>query len=239
MVGLGILLGSLPGLVIHMVMMATTTSISLVLVLLFIPLLLGFGMMFQGTLYPVLYKKLTGSSVDVLTQRVLKGRKAAIRSGDFVVFLIGARANNDFDPYYQWMGDSMAKMWKELEDNPDLGCLSTEYYFGPTGHLTVQYWKSLDDLNRYARNMSNKHAGPWANLMAKGRMSSDYGFWHEAFEVKEGKYDAIYVNMPPIHLGNAIGSSLEDCKGKYTSAAGRAGKTDGSDYAKEIGSPDY
>lgn len=65
--------------------------------------------------------------------------------------------------------------------------------------------------------------------MSMGKVTSDYGFWHEAFEVKEGKFDAIYINVPPETLANDIETKLVDAKGRYTSAAGRAGNSDCSD----------
>ena len=179
-----------------------------------------------------------GKYKDPLTKLVVPGRKTPIIEGDFVVFHIGARPNKPLDGYFKDIGESFAAMVKELEDHPELGCLGSELYMGVTGTFAVQYWKSLDALNAYARSASNLHASAWGKLMRKLRKCSDYAIWHEAFEVKAGHYDAIFVNCPPMLLGNCHGVKLMPCTGKYKSAAGRAGKTDGSDYPKELDGSD-
>ena len=105
--------------------------------------------------------------------------------------------------------------------------------------MTVQYWKSLEHLTAYARNMNGQHASPWAKLMKMGRECPDYGFWHEAFIVRGGEYETIFVNCPPMMLGNCHETKLVQLEGKNNSVAGRAGRSDGNDYATEIGQPDY
>ena len=76
--------------------------------------------------------------------------------------------------------------------------------------------------------------------MKAGRESTKYTFWHESFEVKNGNYEAIFVNSPPMFLGNCHGSKIVPATGNMKSAAGRAGKTDGSDYdEKTFGKADY
>ena len=177
---------------------------------------------------------------DPLTKRVERGRKMAKIDGDFVIFHIGFRPNRHIDGFGKWVGDAMKEMLQELEENPELGCLGGEIMVGAaTGPLLVQYWRSLDQLNAYARNADNKHAGPWAKLMKKGRETADYGFWHEAFEVKSGCYESIFVNCPPMMLGNCREAELVQLEGKNNSAAGRAGKSNGGDYPEHLGNPDY
>lgn len=170
---------------------------------------------------------------------VVPGRQTAIRKGDFVVFHIGAAPNRKIDSFFKWMGDAMSEIQLELEEHPEYGCLGTENYVGTTGTLAVQYWESLEALNAYARNSGNRHKSPWAKLMKMGKEKPDYGFWHETFLVKDGSYETIYVNCPPMLLGNARGVTLEPCRGKYQSAAGRSGLSDGSDYPTHIGAPNY
>lgn len=196
------------------------------------------AMMVGGTFVRAILSRM-GLYTDPITKQVVRGRKTALVKGDFVVFHLGSRANRHVDGFYKWMGDAFEEMGRELEDNPDSGCLGSETYVGVTGTLLVQYWKSLDHLNAWARSSTNSHSGPWAKLMKMGRESADYGFWHEAFEVKAGKYDAIYVNCPPMLLGNCRNVELEQASGKMSSAAGRAGKSDGTDYPTHIGKPDY
>ena len=113
--------------------------------------------------------------MDRLVQR---GRKTALIKGDFAVFHIGARPNlnNTIDNKFKHIGDAMAAIQQELEHRPELGCLGTENYIGENGQgtFTVQYWRSLEHLSAYARSSTNRQT--------------------EAFEVKDGKYECIYVN---------------------------------------------
>lgn len=102
------------------------------------------------------------------------------------------------------------------------------------GTLLVQYWRSMEHLQAYARSRTNKHNPAWKILFKKGKETTDYGFWHEAFEVKAGKYDAIYVNMPPILLGNCVGTEIVDCSGKNATSKGRTGMSAGEDWPEEF-----
>jgi hypothetical protein len=73
--------------------------------------------------------------------------------------------------------------------------LGTESYFGAdgTGGMIVQYWRSIEQLNAYARSQTNTHYSPWKKLFMMGKESTDVSFWHETFQVKAGQYECIYV----------------------------------------------
>jgi hypothetical protein len=178
---------------------------------------------------------------DPLTKQVISGRRMAKIEGDFVVFHIGARPNNGIDAFFKWMGDAMDAMTRELEAEQPLGYLGGESYVGlaSQGTTMIQYWRSMEHLNKWARNPKNKHASAWAKLMAKGRETNAYGFWHETFEVKANNYECIYVNCPPLLLGNCHESELLKVEGQNQSAAGRAGRKQYTNYAENLGKPDY
>jgi len=161
---------------------------------------------------------------DPLTKLVLPGRKHAEIEGDYVVFLIGARANKSVDGYFKWIGDAFGEMIEELESDPSLGYLGSEGFVGATGTISVQYWKTAKELNAWASS-SMKHSPVWKKMMQKGKECSDYGFWHETHEVKAGRYETVYVNMPPMMLGNCRNVKLADIMSshRYNSAAGRMG----------------
>eukprot|EP00978_Attheya_sp_CCMP212_P009622 scaffold22817_cov34-Attheya_sp.AAC.2 len=77
---------------------------------------------------------------------------------DYVVFLIGSRANKCIDPFYKWMGDAFKSTNDELETaDPSLGYLGSKMFVGATGTCIIQYWRSANDLNAYVRNSSKKH----------------------------------------------------------------------------------
>lgn len=100
--------------------------------------------------------------------------------------------------------------------------------------MVVQYWRSMDHLQRYARSPHRAHSAAWKKLFVKGTETAEYGFLHEAFEVKAGSYECIYVNMPPVLLANTIGALLVDASGAKRSASGRTGRADAEDWPAEM-----
>ena len=138
---------------------------------------------------------------------------------DFVVFMIGMRVNHLWK-IHKWLSPSlaMAKMLRELYENPELGFISHEQWFGRTS-IMVQYWKSFEHLEDYAKNKSLEHLPAWAAFNKKVGDNGDVGIWHETFLSKPGSYECVYNNMPEFGLAKAM-----DCvpaKGKYQSARSR------------------
>ncbi len=133
-----------------------------------------------------------------------KGRWTVQIDGDFVVFLIGADLR---DPENAGQAGellmAMIDMLGELEQDPSKGLLGYQV-FGAVGGVIVQYWRSFEALESYAKNPDAKHAPVWRawNRLAKEQIASA-GIWHETFEVKAGSYEAIYENMPLTGLQKA------------------------------------
>jgi hypothetical protein len=138
--------------------------------------------------------------------------------GDFVVFLIGMRVNKPWK-LGKWLPvmRAMQKMLKELEAAPpEVG------FLGHTGlgKIIVQYWRSFDHLERYARDRDALHWPAWAAFNRRMQETrGDVGIWHETFRVRAGDYEAIYSGMPPFGLGK-IGR-LIDATGSRESARQR------------------
>jgi Monooxygenase af470-like len=134
-----------------------------------------------------------------------RGRWTAEIDGDFVVFLIGARFNrkarfwSSVKDLSSTRGPAMAKMLKYLVAHPEKGLLGYEQY----GFLTVQYWRSFDDLERFAKDASDPHLQAWRDYWKRVGKSDRTGVWHETYLVRAGEYEAIYENMPLIGLGKA------------------------------------
>ncbi len=132
------------------------------------------------------------------------GRWTARIDGDFVVFLIGAQVR---DPEQAGRAAellaAMAEMLGELAQDPATGLLGFQQ-FGGVGGVIVQYWRSFEALEAYARNPSAKHAPVWRewNRLAEDERSGA-GIWHETYLVPAGRYEAIYQNMPVTGLQNA------------------------------------
>jgi hypothetical protein len=131
-----------------------------------------------------------------------QGRFAAEIEGDFVVFLIGARINsiNVIASFLDLGGRrGMKQMLDHLMKDPEKGLLG--YQMGiPT---IVQYWRSFDHLEAFAKNQHDPHLQAWRNYWRRVGRSTRTGIWHETFLVRAGEYEAVYGNMPPHGLGKA------------------------------------
>ncbi len=68
----------------------------------------------------------------------------------------------------------------------------------------MQYWRSFEDLDRYARDREARHLPAWRAFNQRVRDSGDVGIWHETYRVRAGEYEAIYGNMPRVGLA-AVG----------------------------------
>jgi hypothetical protein len=121
-----------------------------------------------------------------------------------VVFLIGARYP-DQNPAGEAaiLLTSMIDMLGELAEDPAKGLLGFDVYGVPDG-VIVQYWRSFEALEGYAKNPSAKHAPVWRawNRLAED-VTSGAGIWHETFKVAAGQYEAVYQNMPVMGLQKA------------------------------------
>jgi hypothetical protein len=142
--------------------------------------------------------------------------------GDLVVFLIGMRINA------WWRIDlwlpvlrSMGRMLAQLRARPELGLLG----FAPTGFsnpvVLVQYWRSLEHLERFAASRDLAHVPAWSEFNRRTRATNAVGVWHETFVVKAGAHESIYVNMPAFGLAAAAGA--RPATGSRSTARGRLG----------------
>ena len=159
---------------------------------------------------------------------VIPKRVAAAIEGDFVVFLIGMRINKLWK-VWKWLPTfvAMPRMLRELEQNADSGFLGANQYIGgPRRPMLVQYWRSFEHLESYARSRDAAHWPAWVAFNKRVGSNGDVGIWHETYLVPAGRYECVYNNMPPIGLGMA--TSLVPAAGRKATAAGRAGIRDES-----------
>jgi len=154
--------------------------------------------------------------------KVKAERLAAHIEGDFVVFLIGARINKWWRVRdLLWFSKTMPKMLKELSGLPgeETGFLG---YQNLSMLINVQYWRSFEHLEAYARSKDREHFPEWIefNRRYKSRRG-DVGIWHETYLVKGGAYEAIYSGMPAFGLGKA--AELVSATGSREAARQRLG----------------
>lgn len=147
-------------------------------------------------------------------------RMAAEIEGDFVVFLIGMRINKLWK-VHKWLPVflAMPRMLKELEKRPESGFLG--HIFG--SRVIVQYWRSFDHLEAYARSQDQLHWPAWVDFNKRmGKSRGDVGIWHETYQVRAGEYENVYSGMPPIGLGKV--GTLIPASGRRESARDRMAK---------------
>ena len=134
---------------------------------------------------------------------VHQGRWSAEIEGDFVVFIIGARINSWRQAIraFRDLGGrkGMNHMLQYLSEHPEKGLLGYE----TMGFVNVQYWRSFEHLEAFAKDQDDPHLDAWRNYWKRVGKSSHVGIWHETYLVREGEYEAVYGNMVPYGLGKA------------------------------------
>lgn len=130
---------------------------------------------------------------------VIDKRVSAEVDGPFVVFLIGMRINKPWK-IHKWLPVllAMPRMLKELYKRPESGFAG---HYG-IGKVMVQYWRSFEQLESYARDHDKDHWPAWVAFNKRiGASRGDVGIWHETYLINPGQYEAIYSGMPPTGLG--------------------------------------
>ena len=133
---------------------------------------------------------------------IKQGRWRGELDGDFVVFLIGARPDlrHPIRTFRDLGGQrGMGHMLKYLVEHPEKGLLGYEMGL-PT---IVQYWRSFDHLEAFARDQDDPHLAAWRSYWRRVGNDPRSGIWHETYLVRAGEYEAVYGNMPPHGLARA------------------------------------
>jgi len=159
-------------------------------------------------------------SLNYFMSSVIKQRMCAEIEGDFVVFLIGMSVNNWWKISDWWpVAMSFPKMIKELEQHKELGYLGGFSGGFTNPNVNIQYWRSFEQLENYARSTNANHLPAWQNFNKHIRQNGTVGIWHETYLVKAGDYETIYDNIKPFGLGKA--SKLISVSGKRETARER------------------
>jgi len=150
---------------------------------------------------------------------LFRERMTADVDDEFAVFIIGMRINR-FWKIHKWLpvALSMPKMVRELYQNPEMGLLSHESWVGRTT-IMIQYWKSFNHLERYAKADNLEHLPAWKEFNRKIGRDGDVGIWHETYISKKGNYESVYINMPRFGLAK-VGRHLP-ARGGLKTASGR------------------
>lgn len=158
----------------------------------------------------------------MLKDGVYPGRYTAKMDEPFVVFLIGMRVNR-FWKLRKWMpvAGAMGPMLQELYTHPEKGFLGGESFFriAPVTTCMVTYWRSFDDLERFAHSKDDPHFPAWKAFMKNVGTDGTVGIWHETYVVPSGQYETVYGNMP--RFGLAAATEHSPVMGRLGSMRGR------------------
>jgi hypothetical protein len=97
---------------------------------------------------------------------------------------------------------AMPRMLRELQSDPGSGLLGFRSWFGNPS-IFVQYWRSFEHLERYAKDAARAHRPAWAMFSRTVGSNGDVGIWHEAYRVRPGDFECVYNNMPLFGLARA------------------------------------
>jgi len=154
-------------------------------------------------------------------QKIVAARMTAQIEDEVVVFLIGMRINRLWK-IHKWLpvARAMPRMLRELSATQDSGFLGFHQWLGnPT--ISLQYWRSFEDLERYAKDSARLHRPAWAAFNRAVASNGDVGIWHETYRVRPGDFECVYNNMPPFGLARA--TRAVSAEGQRQSARQRMG----------------
>lgn len=135
---------------------------------------------------------------------VFPGRYTAQIEGPFVVFIIGMRVNKLWAVHKWWpVARAMPPMISGLLADRELGLLHVQPFVYWRGVALVQYWRSFEQLERFAREPSLTHLEAWKRFNRAVGADGSVGIWHETYLVPAGQHECVYGNMPAFGLAAA------------------------------------
>lgn len=137
--------------------------------------------------------------------QVYDGRWTARPEGCGAVFLIGMRFNRPWRVDKWWpVFTAMPRMLRYLGAHPEAGMLGGQMWFGRTT-LLVSYWRSADDLIRFAAAGHAPHRDAWRRFNRAVGADGSVGIFHETYVIGAGGAETLYGNMPRFGLAAATG----------------------------------
>ena len=135
---------------------------------------------------------------------IFRGRFTAQVDDLFVVFIIGMRVNRLL-AVHKWLpvANAMGPMVEQLMTHRELGMLHAQTFVYWRGVALVQYWRSFEQLERFARDPALNHLEPWKRFNRAVGASGSVGIWHETYVVQANQYECVYGNMPRMGLAMA------------------------------------
>lgn len=106
------------------------------------------------------------------------------------------------EPGFKDVAGKFGEMIKDLQMNAEEhGFLGQSSWFGShhnsnNATLTVMYFKSQEDVHKYALGPLHRRTWEWWNKAIAGK--KNISIYHELYQVPSGNYESIYANMQPI-----------------------------------------
>lgn len=184
------------------------------------------------------------AAVDRAPAGVLPGIAAAdLGSGgpgepgpeEVVVFLIGMRVNRwRAVREWGWVFRQMPAMLASLARQPDSPLLGVQTWWSGRNVMTLQYWRSAEELGRFARDPDHPHAAAWAEFTRRLAGGAAVGIWHETYVVPVEQVETLYGNMPAFGLARAVGHGPAGSRRRTAAVA----RVHGAAGDHDLGSPD-
>lgn len=121
------------------------------------------------------------------------------------------------------VANAMMPMIKTLYEHPEKGFLSGESFFSlfPLQTIFVSYWRSFEDIERFARAKDDPHLAAWVCFNREIGYDGSVGIWHETYTIDPGHSEALYANMPLFGLAKATRTTIPVHGGHLKNARGR------------------
>lgn len=97
---------------------------------------------------------------------------------------------------------AMPPMLQELARDKESGYLGHYAHFGLRGPILIQYWRTPEDVYRFATDRDATHQPAWSAFNARARrLPGAVGIWHETYQIARAE------TVVCRHAPNRAGSS--------------------------------
>lgn len=105
----------------------------------------------------------------------------------------------------EWMELDWSEPYRldqRLEASPDSGFLGyTPIFLGLRKGAAMQYWRSLEDLQRFATDPNGSHVPVWKWYNEEVDSDEGLGFWAELYIIDDDSFKTFFRNVPPTGVG--------------------------------------
>lgn len=129
--------------------------------------------------------------------------------GDVTLFLVGLRIHQPWRlDIVGRVSRAMGPMLVELtRDADELGYLGGRTVLDGLGPTVMTWWRSPEDLHRYAADGGRRHRPAWGAFYGyAAKAPRAVTIWHETYAVPAGGHESAYVGPKPRGLASIAGT---------------------------------